>query len=204
MDKALIKAKALESESTVAADDVKDGKTETEDELKDDKSTPKQEAKDLSKEEVDEKSTEAKKADKSSMENITKDESVSPVAAEPNSKSGSDDKVDTVDDTKPDPSPAAETIAAPDSATTPAAVDAQNEVSVPQIAELQIMFPSVDPEVIQAVWETTGDGSGRDMTVEQRFDKALSDLLILSDPEYKVSPCLKPRFFLGSHTWLNT
>lgn len=48
---------------------------------------------------------------------------------------------------------------------------------------MQAMFPTVEPAVIEAVLETHA-GSSQD----ERFEKALGDLLQLTDPDYKVSP----------------
>lgn len=51
------------------------------------------------------------------------------------------------------------------------------------------MFPTVEVPVIQAVLETHAD-----RTTEERFEKALEDLLQLTDPDYKVSmmECCEP------------
>jgi len=48
---------------------------------------------------------------------------------------------------------------------------------------MQAMFPTVEPVVIEAVLETYAGSSP-----DERFEKALGDLLQLTDPEYKVSP----------------
>jgi hypothetical protein len=47
---------------------------------------------------------------------------------------------------------------------------------------MQAMFPTIEPVVIEAVLETHA-GSSQD----ERFEKALGDLLQLTDPDYKVS-----------------
>lgn len=53
-----------------------------------------------------------------------------------------------------------------------------------RLLELQGMFPGIEAGVVQAVWEAHGgQGAGEG----EAWERAVEDLLQLSDPEYKVS-----------------
>ncbi|KAH8090469.1 hypothetical protein HD553DRAFT_346962 [Filobasidium floriforme] len=79
--------------------------------------------------------------------------------------------------------PTAAPTALPPATTAPAPpVSAETNVD-PQLAELKAMFPTVEPVVIEAVLETHAGSSP-----DERFEKALGDLLQLTDPDYKPDP----------------
>lgn len=62
--------------------------------------------------------------------------------------------------------------------------DTNNNKNDTRLLELQGMFPGIEAGVVQAVWEAHGgQGAGEG----EAWERAVEDLLQLSDPEYKVS-----------------
>ncbi|GHJ85546.1 hypothetical protein NliqN6_1948 [Naganishia liquefaciens] len=63
--------------------------------------------------------------------------------------------------------------------------DATNNKTDARLLELQGMFPGIEAGVVQAVWEVhVGQGA----TEGDAWERAVEDLLQLSDPEYKPEP----------------